>query len=193
MKRLLVLLLVVASGCARVRPDAEQKTCACDETSTRAVDPELLAWLSKARSLHHLADLAEEDAATERAVAALDQLATGTVPAARSPEVDEVLADTFARLAELESRQGQFEKAEGHITVGLERAEDDSYFRGHLLEVRGLVLERLAKRKGEEGKTAEAAKARQEAMRASLEAVRVQDQVIKKTLGGANAPPTRDR
>jgi hypothetical protein len=58
--------------------------------------------------------------------------------------------------------------------------------------VRGLVLERLAKQRAEEGKSAEAAQARKDAMRASVEAVHVQDEVIKRTLGGL-APPTRDQ
>jgi hypothetical protein len=188
-----LLALLMAASCARERSHAlPEKSCACEGTAERAVDPQLLAWLSKARSLHHVADLAESDSATQKAVDALDELVQGTVPAMASPEVDEVLADTSARLADLESRLGNFEKAEKRIAAGLERAKEISYFRGHLLEVHGLVYERLAKQKASEGKTAEAAKARENAMGASLQAVHIQDEVIKRTLGGALGSPTRD-
>jgi hypothetical protein len=193
MRRITLLLpIMLLLGCARAHPELDSRTCACDEPGARAVDPALMAWLSKARSLHHVADLAENDNAPDQAVAALDQLVSGTVPAAVSPEVDEVLADTFARLADLESLRGEYDKAERRIASGLERAREISYFRGHLLEVRGLVLERLAKQRATEGKSAEAAQARKDAMRASVEAVHVQDEVIKRTLGGL-APATRDR
>jgi len=185
-------LVVLGLGCARARPEPMAKECACDDPGAHAVDPQLMAWLSKARSLHHLADLAEGDDKSDKAESSLEQLVSGTFPAAASPEVEEVLADTLARLADIESRQGKYEMAEQRIVAGLGHDPDVSYFRGHLLEVRGLVYERLAKQRSTEGKTAEAAKAREDAMRASVEAVHVQDEVIKRTLG-AGTPATRDR
>ena len=190
-----LVAVALAIGCSRRdgSPSWARGDCPCEKADARPVDAELLAWLSKGRSLHHLADLAENDGANDRAAAALDRLVTGPIPLGGSPEVDEVLADTYARLAELESRQGNYEKAEQRIAAGLERAAEISYFRGHLLEVRGLVLERLAKQRADEGRGAEAAEARQDAIRASLEAVRIQDEVIKRTLGDAGGAPVRDR
>jgi hypothetical protein len=54
--------------------------------------------------------------------------------------------------------------------------------------VRGLVFEKLSESLAEAGKRAEAEEARQNAMRASLEAVRIQDEVIAGALDDAGAP-----
>jgi hypothetical protein len=96
--------------------------------------------------------------------------------------VDEVMADTYARLAELRARRGELDRAEADIVKGLERAPGPTYFRGHLLEVRGLVFEKMSESLAKAGKAAEAEDARQKAMRASLEAVRLQDEVIAGTI-----------
>jgi hypothetical protein len=113
------------------------------------VDPLLLAFLSRARAAHHLAD--EHEAAGDLAAALqpLMELTTGPFPRASgtglAPEVREVLADTRARLADLHSRTGAFELALADVRAGLESATEPDYFRGHLLETEGLVEERHAK------------------------------------------------
>jgi tetratricopeptide (TPR) repeat protein len=147
-----------------------------------------MAWLSKARSLHHLADLAESEDAIDKAIAPLDELVGGTKPPGNPPEVKEVLADTYARLAELRSRRGDFQRADEDVEAGLGYAPDKTYFRGHLLEVRGLIFDKLSQNLEKAGKGSEAKQAREKAMRASLEAVRLQDDVIKSTLGDAGGP-----
>ena len=53
-----------------------------------------------------------------------------------------MLADTRARVANLQSELGNFGAAMEHVDVGLKLVPGDSYFRGHLYEVRGLVEER---------------------------------------------------
>jgi tetratricopeptide (TPR) repeat protein len=151
-----------------------------------------MAWLSKARTLHHLADLGENEGAVDRAIAPLEQLVGGMTPPGPSPEVDEVLADTYARLAELRARKGELDRAEADVVKGLERAPGKTYFRGHLLEVRGLVYEKLSASLAKAGKGAEAEEARQKAMRASLEAVQLQDEVIAGTLDKGGAPSTAE-
>jgi hypothetical protein len=194
--RIALILLVAVSGCAReVARDTGDKTCACEDTSGKPVDQALLAWLSKARSLHHLADLAESEEqpgdagvdSIDKAIAPLEQLVSGTVPGGNPPEVREVMADTYARLAELRARRGDFERADKDVTSGLGYAPDKTYFRGHLLEVRGLVYDKLSQNLERSGKSAEAKVARQKAMQASFEAVRMQDEVIKSTLGDAGS------
>jgi hypothetical protein len=191
-----MLLLVVVAGCANREVDRENlgKTCACEDTA-KPVDQALLAWLSKARSLHHLADLAEGEeqigdagaASIDKAISPLEQLVGGTVPSGNPPEVREVMADTYARLAELRTRRGDFERADKDVTSGLGFAPDKTYFRGHLLEVRGLIYDNLSQNLQRSGKSAEAKVARQKAMEASFEAVRMQDEVIKSTLGDAGS------
>ncbi len=180
------------AGCARSSELAnEAKTCACAEGDGKPVDQALVAWLSKARSLHHLADLAETEGALDRAITPLEQLVAGTLPSGPPLEVNEVLSDTYARLAELRTRQGDFERADREIAVGLERAPGPTYFRGHLLEVRGLIYEKLSQMLEQAGKSSEAKQAREKGIGASVEAVRIQDQVIKSTLGDAG-PNQRD-
>ncbi len=179
------VVAAMIAGCARKSSRELQRggeNCACEESSARPIDTKLMAWLSKARTLHHMADLAEEQGAVERAIALLDQLVLGPTPPGPSPEVDEVLADTYARSAELRARRGDLDRADADIAKGLERAPERTYFRGHLLEVRGLIYEKLGESLAKAGKSAEAEEARHKAMRVSLEAVQLQDEVIAATL-----------
>jgi len=148
----------------------------------RAVDASLFSFLSKARSVHHLADLSLEVGDRAGAIAHLEQLSTGPRPAS-SPEVLEVLADTHARLADLRSQGGQFDAAELEIQRGLLLAERPTHFRGHLFEVRGLVEERRMQSLREAGDTAGAERARKLALDAFEAAIEVQDEVIRAALG----------
>ena len=113
------------------------------------VDPLLLAFLSRARAAHHIADEQETAGDLSAALVPLVALTDGPLPhvdgAGLAPEVREVLADTRARLADLRSRQGAFDSAIADVHAGLEHATEPNYFRGHLLETEGLVEERRAK------------------------------------------------
>lgn len=130
---------LVAGGC-----DPEPQTGA--RVGAPPVDPALLAFLSRARAAHHLADLLEDQGRPERAITELEGILAGPAPAAPAlPEVQEVHADTHARLADLKSQQGEFEAAEKHLDAGLTLAPEVTYLRGHLFEVRGLLEERRAK------------------------------------------------
>ncbi len=143
------------------------------------VDDVLMAYLSTARVLHHEADLAEDSGDLKGAIAALDRLLAKPEPR-KAPEIDEVVADTHARLADLCSRTNDFALAAKHVDQGLARATTTSYFRGHLLEVRGLVEERLAKDLSAKGDAAGAGAAKERAMKAYEEAIKIQDEVIQK-------------
>jgi hypothetical protein len=164
--------------------------CAKQVGSSDAVDDVLLAYLSNARSLHHEADLAEDGGDPQKAIAALDRLLTKPEPR-KAPEIDEVVADTHARVADLQSRVGQFDVAAKHVDDGLLRAPSVSYFRGHLLEVRGLLEERRAKDLLGKGDAAGAAQAKERAMKAYEEAIAVQDEVIKKGTAAVGDGGTR--
>jgi tetratricopeptide (TPR) repeat protein len=158
------------------------QACAC-EPAAPVVDPTLLAFLSKARAAHHEADLAEEKQDREQAVRALLKIVEGPRPAGEaSPEVAEVIADTRARLADLRSALGDFERARADVDEGLKLAPGVTHFRGHLIEVRGLVEERRAKALKEKGDEAGALRARDEALKAFQEAIDIQDQVIAEAL-----------
>lgn len=176
MKRLQLLAVLVAlvgaSGCSR---QERSDDCAPSE---RVVDPVLLAFLSQARSAHHVADQQEAAGDVAAALRALQTLVTAAQPPGAAPEVGEVLADTRARMADLLSRSGRFDQADAEISEGLTKAKDPTYFRGHLLEVRGLVEERRAKALASTGRGSEAEKARDRSLAAYEEAMKIQAEVI---------------
>jgi tetratricopeptide (TPR) repeat protein len=186
-----VAAVVALTACATERRETANRSCPCEEGDTKPVDTLLLAWLSKARTLHHLADLAEDEGALDKAIAPLEELVGGTMPRGQPAEAAEVMADTYARLAELRTRRGDYARADQDVASGLKFAPAPTYFRGHLLEVRGLIHQKEGDDFTKAGKSAEAKAAREKAVAASLEAVRIQDQVIKTTLGDAG-PATRD-
>ncbi len=148
MKR--ALLLCCALGllaCGRPQLAASER-CAGQDAGT-PVDPLLLAFLSRARAAHHVADNLETKGDLNGALAPLTSLVAGPFPPGNgkelAPEVNEVLADTLARLADFHSRLGAFDQALAEVRAGLENAGGPNYFQGHLLETQGLVEERRAK------------------------------------------------
>lgn len=181
MKRLAFLLvaLVALVGCEVAAPTGQNEVACTCEANARPVDPALLSFLSKARAIHRQADAAEGQGEKAKALAALEGLVSGPVPGRRS-EIDEVLADTRARMAELRGALGQWEAAEKDIQQGLERAREVSYFRGHLFEVQAVVEERRAASLTSDPAAASQARAR--AIRAAEQAVEIQDQVLRRAL-----------
>lgn len=190
---LLLLIALIVGACAKNQaPEPRREPASCDcAPSERVVDPALLAFLSQARSAHHIADQHEEAGNVAAAVRALKSLAAASKPAGVAPEVEEVLADTRARLAELLSRLGNYDEADDAVRAGLANAPAPSYFRGHLFEVRGLVEERRAKALRSKGRGPEAEEARQRSLVAYEEALQIQGQFIEKTIDPATrkAPP----
>ena len=174
-------------GCAR--DEAPAATACGDMGDAAPVDPTLLAFLSRARSAHHLADQHEADEQLEPAIQALDKLIDGPIPGGKEPlpEAREVLADTRARLADLESRRGRFDEGAAHVERGLEQARETTYFRGHLFEVRGLVEERRAKSLRESGDTGAADAAKKRALDAFEQSMEIQAEVIQKAVGPEDA------
>ncbi|MEZ4225011.1 MAG: hypothetical protein R3B13_28920 [Polyangiaceae bacterium] len=173
----------VVIGCAR---DED----APSEPAAQPVDPPLLAFLSRARSAHHIADEHEEAKRLDKAILALRGVVSGPIPSSNPlrPEVREVLADTRARLADLESQQGNFDVAAKDIDAGLELVPERTYFRGHLFEVRGLLEDRRAKALSAEGKSADALAAKQRALSAFETSMEIQAEVINQAVGPAEGP-----
>src|SRR5687767_2824912 len=104
-----LLAALALGGCAK---DRSQDDCGPTE---RVVDPVLLAFLSQARSAHHVADQREAAGDTAAALRALETLTNGPKPAGDVPEVAEVMADTRARIADVLSREGHFDRANEEI------------------------------------------------------------------------------
>lgn len=179
----LAVAVVVALGSA-----AGAANVGCDRgESSRgdrgvAVDAPLMAFLSQARALHHEANVREAEGDVAGAIAALQRLVQAPRPPGALPEVDEVLADTFARLAELHTRINDVASAEKDVEQGLALAPARTYFRGHLFEVSGVVEETRAAGLADAGKPDEAAHARAKAVELLRQAVTIQEEVIRGAL-----------
>jgi len=194
----LALLLAAAlglAGCSSEQPSppggASQPCAPCSCGPAGVVDVSLLAFLSKARAAHHQADIAEQAGKSAAAIRPLERLVVEAVPGGTkpAPEVREVLADTYARLAELRSGLGEFVVAHEDLERGLRLATERTHFRGRLMEVRGLVEERHAKKLAADGDERGARAANARAVAAFEQAIEIQADVIEQTLADAGAAP----
>lgn len=183
----LARLLKIGGLCTLVSLCVTLSACQREEAVVLKVDEPLMAYLSKARSLHHEANLHEDSGDIPAAVGALERILTATPPHV-GPEVREVQADVHARLTELELKRNQIAKAEKHAVDGLALTSPDSYYRGHLLEVSGLALEAKSYALADAGDLKGAVSAREDAIKRLEESIRVQERVIGRSLndeGGA--------
>jgi hypothetical protein len=191
-----LLLLCAVPACHA--PKTESCSCRpCEELKEAGVpvDPTLLSFLSRARAAHHIADGLEQGQPPllDGAIARLTQVADGPLPsnAESSPEIREVLADTLARVADLQTRVGKLDDARRTVARGLRQVPEISYYRGHLYEVLGIVEERehqlLTLRNDQLG----AANAAERALLALDEAMRIQAEVIAQASPAtSHQPPT---
>jgi tetratricopeptide (TPR) repeat protein len=182
----LVLCALLGAACSRAVETATPG-CASAEPSSQPIDTEVMAFLSAARALHHEADLREDQKDLAGAIAAMDRLVhlPSPHPGVRVVEVEEVIADAYARMADLKVRAGDVDGALRDSESGLEHAGDPTYFRGHLLEVEGVAEKARAGALADAGRGAEAEQARQKAIELLHAAVKVQEQVIDRSLGDA--------
>ena len=161
---------------APARPAANAASCACEDEPV--VDPPLLAFLSLARAAHHEADLAMEQGDRAKAVTALTRVTSAAWTGKKPPELVEVTADTFARIADLESEAGKFDEASRAVDAGLALATEPTHYRGRLFELRGVVEQRREKALKDKGDKDGAAKAHDVALDAFGKAMDIQEDVI---------------
>lgn len=187
-RRTLALAIVVAVfGCAIATSGCrDQHEARSEGLPNGVVNEALYAFLSKARSAQHEADLAEASGDRKAAIAAMAQITKGARPA-MSPEVEEVLADAYARAAGLLAQEGDFDGGMAEIDAGLALAKAPTHFRGHLFEIRGVVEEARSKdlRAKGDGPGADAAKER--AIEAFQKAIEIQEKVIERALDDVDA------
>ena len=172
---------VSASSVACSEPPSA--ACVCD--SPPVVDTALVAFLSKVRSAHHQADLREQSGDIAGAIESIEKTVDASVGLEGlrdRPEVREVRADMFARISEIRGRLGDFDAAERDIRSGLDLSPRDSYFEGHLFEIRGVNEERRAKALAAAGHEQAAEDARKAALSAFQSAIDIQERVIRNAL-----------
>ena len=179
------VLFAVALSCAKQAATQDRAA----EDAGAAVDIQVMAFLSQARALHHEANIKEDDGDVAGAIAAMNRLvvAQRPHPDEQVPEVEEVLADAWARMAELELKAHDLNAAEKAVNDGLEHAREATYFRGHLLEVQGVIEEARANDYADAGNKEAAQKAKARAIDLLHQAVVVQEAVIGRALDGGAA------
>jgi hypothetical protein len=177
-----VLALLLLTACSK---GASPISVEPREDGGPPIDTDVMAYLSEARALHHQANLSEDARDIPGAIAPLERLVQAKKPhdGTKIPEVEEVLADTLARLAELRLRSSDLPGAEAAIHQGLGHAPEPTYFRGHLLEIEGVIAETRASTLADAGHTAEADQARARARDLLNQAVSIQEQVLSHTTG----------
>ena len=90
-------------------------------------------------------------------------------------------------MAELELQQNDIAAAQKDVETGLLHATDATYFRGHLLEVYGIVEETRTAELADAGQALAATQARSHALALLREAVDVQEAVIGRVLDAGEA------
>ncbi len=174
-----VALFVVA--CSRSENGTREQA-----PSVQAVDTPVMAYLSMARARHHEANVQEAEGDLPGAITALTQLTQTPPPHTGTsiPEIDEVLADTYARMAELELMRDGLDAAARDVAQGLTHANDASFFRGHLLEVQGVIEEARGNKFADAGQSEEAAQARKHALDLLRQAISIQEAVVQQKTEG---------
>ncbi len=187
MRRALVMVMALALATAlglAACGKTEQNTS--PDPSPQIVDNSVMAYLSMARARHHEANVQESQGDIAGALGALAQLAQAPTPhpGTTIPEVDEVLADTYARMAELELTRDGLDAAARDVNDGLLHAKDATFFRGHLLEVQGIIEEARGNRAADAGRPDEATQARKHAVELLREAIAIQEKVVQQKTEG---------
>jgi hypothetical protein len=187
-----VFVLALASVCAQLacsKSDVSPARSVVDAGTP--IDLDVMAYLSEARAIHHDANLHEASNDDKGAIISLEKLtkASRPHPDKTIPEVEDVLADTYARTAEIRLRDGDIDGAARDVKEGTAHAQADTYFRGHLLEVGGIIEEARAANLSDAGKTVDADAAKKRALDFLRQAVAIQDEVIRSSLPADGGTP----
>jgi len=185
----LLLALVVLGLLLGLACESKSTTSPRDSAEGPVLDTEILAFLSLARAGHHQADILEGTGDVDGALASLARIvnAPRPHPGQTIPEVEETLADAYARMADLRLTKGDVTGARKDVDDGLTHAAEPTYFRGHLFTMYGIVEQRRAANAADAGRDAEAVEARTHAVALLREAMDIQERVIGKVLGDAGA------
>jgi len=177
---LVVLGLLVGLAC-----ESKSVPSTHDSAEGPVVDTEILAFLSLARAGHHQADILEGTGDLDGALGSLERIvhAPRPHPGQTIPEIEETLADAYARMADLRLTKGDVAGARKDVDDGLTHASEPTYFRGHLFTMYGIVEQRRATDAADAGRDAEAVEARAHAVTLLREAMDIQERVIGKVLG----------
>ncbi len=169
----LALALALFSGCAKP----------ADHSADRAQVEASMAVLGTARALHHEADVFEGAGDFERAQGAMRRVLALQIPAGLA-EGEDVRADAWGRLAELDLRRDHPDDALAHSDEGLRATPHESVLQARLHMVRGQALRTLAERASTAGDTATASRRREEALTALERSIDINTRILGRLTNG---------
>lgn len=170
----LALALALASGVGCKPRD----TAGVDRAHAEAS----MAALGAARALHHEADVYEGAGDFERASGAMRRVLA--LPLSNFEEAEDVRADAWGRLAELDLRRDRPDESLSHVDEGLRATPHESVLQARLHMVRGQALRVLSERATAAGDTATATRRREEALAALERSIEVNGRILGRLTDG---------
>jgi tetratricopeptide (TPR) repeat protein len=167
----LALLVALAAG-------------ACEQQPTpRRADQATMALLGTARALHHEADVYEAAGDFARASQAMERVLALRLPPTFA-DAEDVRADAWGRLAELDLRRADPDRALARVDEALRATPRESVLQARLYMVRGQALRALAERAAAAHDEPAAARRREEALAALERSIAINERILR----GLTAP-----
>lgn len=166
-----VLSVALVFGACSRRPEA------------RHVDDSTMALLGTVRALHHEADVYESVGDFVRASQAMERVLALRLPPSFA-EAEDVRADAWGRLAELDLRRDDPERALARIDEALAATQRESVLQARLYMVRGQSLRVLADRALAAHDEPLAARRREEALAALERSIAINERILRRLAPG---------
>lgn len=141
----------------------------------------MMSCLAVIRSRHRQADLYLELGEPKKAIEAVAGI-TELECSTQAPEVQEAMLDAYGRLATLELRYGDMDRAEKITRQALKRFKQQSFFMAHLLMVQADVMEAQAARLKAQGKIEQAKELQRRAIEVLSQSIRINVRLQQKLL-----------
>jgi tetratricopeptide (TPR) repeat protein len=161
----------------------------CDRGAHSSNDRETMersmAILGTVRALHHEADVYESSGQFDLASHAVQRIMDLRLPESL-PEAEDVRADAWGRMAELDLRRQRPDEALAHTVEGLRVAPHESVLQARIYMVRGQALRALADRATTAGDTTNAARFREEALTTLEHSIEINTRILGRLTPGAS-------
>jgi tetratricopeptide (TPR) repeat protein len=159
---------------------------AADPGNDRETIERSMAILGTVRALHHEADVYESNGQFDLASHAIQRVIDLRLPESLS-EAEDVRADAWGRMAELDLRRQRPDEALAHTDQGLRAAPHESVLQARIYMVRGQALRALADRAAATAdSTATATRLREEALTALEHSIEINTRILGRLTPGAS-------
>lgn len=157
----------------------------CQPAGEAPSDEATMAVLGTARALHHEADLYESAGNFVEASRAMERILAMETPRGMQ-ETEDLRADAYGRLSELDLRRDAPDDARAHAQRGIDESRRESVLRARLFMVQGQALGVLADRATAAGDLAGASARRAEALAALDMSIQINQRVLGRLTDGGS-------